>query len=151
MALNGDDKVALKRNQALELLHGQRWSRRSAAELEARGLLPELRKLRQFDLLAQLSERVARLHPDEPLIRRMQTQALIETGLATAAIDVARAGLKGLPEDHPEWSELTGLIGRAYKQIVLDAKDPGDSESLVALGQSLNAYAKPHLKEPNNS
>lgn len=151
MAVNAQDEATRTRKQALELLHGPRWSSGSAAEQEARRLLPELRKLRQFDLLAQLSERVARLHPREPEIRRMQTQALIETGHATAAIDVARASLKGLSEDHPEWSELTGLIGRAYKQVVIDAQDPGDSESLEALGQSLEAYAKPHLKDPNNT
>jgi hypothetical protein len=119
-----DDKDALRR-RALDVLHGGAWPAGSATENEARGLLPELRKQREFDLLAQLSERVLRDHPEEAFTRRLHVQALIETGLATAAIEVARAGLKKLPESDGEWSELTGLMGRAYKQIAVDARDPG--------------------------
>ena len=65
-----DDKDAL-RQRALDVLHGGAWPVGSAAEKEARTLLPELRKQRQFELLAQLSERLLRDHPEEALIRRL--------------------------------------------------------------------------------
>lgn len=151
MGVSAQGEAAQKRKQAQDLLHNSRWTSGSAADLQAGDLLQELRKLREFDLLAQLSERVVRLHPHDPLVRRLQTQALIETGHVTAAIEVAKAGLKGLPDSHPEWSELTGLIGRAYKQIVMDAQGFGDNESIAALRESLKAYAKPHLKDPKNT
>ena len=145
-----DDKDAL-RQRALDVLHGGAWPVGSAAEKEARTLLPELRKQRQFELLAQLSERLLRDHPEEALIRRLHVQALIETGYATAAVEVARAGVGKLWESDPEWSELHGLIGRAYKQIAVDARDPGGRMGINALRASVAAYARPYETNPANT
>lgn len=145
------EELDAKRKRAQELLTGPRWQIGSAVEVEARGLLADLRRFRDFRLLADLSEPLVRSHPEEPLLRRMQTQALIEIGYATAAIEVARAGLKRLPESHPEWGELQGLIGRAYKQIAMDAGDSMSTESVTALRQSLLAYAKPFRIDPGNT
>lgn len=139
------------RKAAADLLDGPRWRMSAKEATLARELLPELRKLREFDLLTSLSERVARSYPRDPLIRRFQTQGLIETGHPTAAIEVAKSGLKGLAESNLEWSELYGLIGRAYKQIVMDAADPRDADSKVSLRESLKAYSKPYSKDPNNT
>lgn len=136
---------------ATDLLMGPHWRMSGSEATLARELLPELRKLREFDLLTTLSERVARSHPRNPLVRRFQTQGLIETGHPTAAIEVAKAALKGLADSDPEWSELYGLIGRAYKQIVMDAADPRDTDSRASLRKSLKAYSKPYSKDPNNT
>ena len=149
--MSASGKVESARKMAIDLLAGPRWRSGGGQEVLARKLLPQLRDLREFDLLTQLSERVARSHPHDPLIRRLQTQGLIETGHTTAAIEVARSGLKGLADSHGEWSELNGLIGRAYKQIVMDAAEPRDPDSRAALRESLKAYAKPYRKDTNNT
>jgi len=146
----GDDRDALRR-RALDVLHGGAWPAGSAAEHEARALLGELRQHREFELLARLSERLLRDHPGDAKTRRLHVQALIETGFATAAIDVARAGVQRLPESDPEWSELNGLIGRAYKQIAVDARDPGGRAGIDALRASVAAYAGPYERDPANT
>lgn len=137
------------RREARALLEAS-WPSGGEAELRARALLPKLRGLRHFDLLARLADRVARLDPRDPKVRRLQTQALIETGHPTAAVEVARAALRGLPDSDPEWCELNGLLGRAYKQILMEADDPGDRHSQDALRAALAAYGKPFRQNRGN-
>lgn len=137
------------RRRARELLTGPPWRAGSETEQEARAALGDLKRLREFGLLAELTERLVRAHPRDAALRKLQTQALIETGHASAAIEVARAGLRSLPEDHQEWSELNGLIGRAYKQIAVEA--PAGTERSRALRQGLSAYEKPVRHDPNNT
>lgn len=140
------------RGQASALLDGPHWRIGSAAEQDARRLLPELRRGREFRLLAQLCERLVRAHPAEPQLRTWQAQALIELGYASSAIEVAGAGLRQLPDEHhPEWSELHGLVGRAYKQIAFDTADPAGAASEWALRQALQAYALPWRRDPGNT
>ena len=137
------------RRAAAALLAGS-WSRGSEEESRARGLLPKLRGLRLFPELALLCDRVARLDPKDAKTRRLLTQALIETGHPTAAAEVARAALRGLPESDPEWCELYGLIGRANKQILMEARDPGDQRGQETLRECLAAYEKPFRRDPGN-
>jgi hypothetical protein len=138
-----------KRREATVLL-AERWGRGSRQEADARALLGPLRGLRLFDQLAWLADRVARLDPKDAKVRRLQTQALIEIGHPTAAAEVARAALRGLPESDPEWSELWGLLGRAYKQILIDSHDPGDWLGQEALKTAIAAYARPFRRDPGN-
>jgi tetratricopeptide (TPR) repeat protein len=141
---------AEKRRQEAAALLAERWGSGSRQEAEARSLLAELRGLRLFDLLALLADRLARLDPKDAKVRKLQTQALIETGHPTAAAEVARAALHGLPDSDPEWKELNGLIGRAYKQILMEAGDPGDRFGQAAIKAALDAYRRPLDKDPDN-
>lgn len=143
-----DNPVQIRKT-AVDLLSGSQ--RAGSGEVQAYQLLPELRKLREFDLLARLSEQVVRSHPDDPRVRRLQAQSLVEIGFHTAAIEVAKAGLKIVSENDPEWAELHGLIGRAYKQIVMDAADPRSEVNKALLLESVEAYLKPYSKDPNNT
>lgn len=138
-----------QRREAAALLD-RRWGSGSREEGEARALLHRLRGLRLFEPMALLADRVARLDPRNPTLRRLQVQALIETGHPTAAAEVARAALRGLPDSDREWSELQGLLGRAYKQILIDSKDPGDRLGRQTLRASLAAYEKPFAKDRGN-
>jgi len=137
------------RKAAVDLLSGSQGT--ESGENLAYQLLPELRKQREFDLLARLSEQVVRSHPDDPKVRRLQAQGLVEIGSPTAAIKVAKAGLEIVSESDPEWAELHGLIGRAYKQIVMDATDPHSEGNKELLLESVEAYLKPYSKDPNNT
>lgn len=139
------------RRKALELLSSGEWGEASARLAESKNLLPVLRSCRQFELLRDLADRVVRSCPDDVASRRLLAQALIETGLASSAIAVSYAGLRGLDPLDPEWSELHGLIGRAYKQMVMDRKGAVDFERQAWLRKSLSAYAMAFRRDSGNS
>ncbi len=149
MSMQEDADTKLQR--AKELLQHPHWPAGSTDAEAARALVDDLKNLREFSLLTKMSERIVRMQPDATKVRRVHTQSLIETGQATAAIAVAHAALKGLSEDHPEWSELIGLIGRAYKQIAIDTGNPHCAESRNALEHALEAYGKPFQRDPGNT
>ncbi|WP_143032377.1 tetratricopeptide repeat-containing protein [Nitrosomonas sp. Nm33] len=137
--------------RARELLQRPHWPAGSTDSQAAQRLANDLKNLREFNLLTKLSKRVIRVQPNATTVRRLHAQALIETGQATAAIAVAQKALEGLPESDEEWSELAGLIGRAYKQIAIDTRDPHCIESREALAHALDAYRKPYERNPNNT
>lgn len=144
---DADDKV----RRAQTLLEHSYWPAEGAEVRDAIQLTNDLKKLRQFTLVSQLSDRVVRMQPDNVAVQKLQTQALIETGQATAAISVAERALKNLPSSHTEWGELTGLIGRAYKQIAIDTSAPHCLEARTALKRALDAYRKPYKQNPQNT
>lgn len=93
---------------------------------------------RQFAALAEVAERAARFTPDEPRLRRMQAQALIETGWPATALSVIDS--VPVPDGHEEESELLGLRGRACKQMFLDAGDGGGGRE--SLAKAIAAYRR---------
>jgi S1-C subfamily serine protease len=91
-------------------------------------------------VLARVGEAVGRHAPRDAVTRCWYAQALIETGQATAAIDLLRPLATRLPQSDKSWSEAQGLIGRANKQIFFDATDKRSTAAREALKQSLAAY-----------
>jgi Trypsin-like peptidase domain len=100
--------------------------------------LKALRGARQFDAMAKLAQALMRSGHDDPggsdfdpFVRKIYAQSLIENGQTSAAIDTLRTGnslIAGLPEalfNDPyidfERREMLGLLGRANKQIYMDA------------------------------
>lgn len=138
-------------HRARQLLAEYPWREGSAIAAESLSLLDTLRRLRQFSLLAQLADRIARRHPLDPFVRRLQVQALIETGQASAAVDVAQSAIRRLDATHVEWAELNGLLGRAYKQMFIDARRLPDRADLASLKCAISAYRKPFDANPANS
>lgn len=149
--MDSQQEADKKVRRTRELLGRAHWPKGSADAREALQMTSDLKDLRQFTLLTDLSERVVRMHPKAITEQKVHAQALIETGQATAAIAVAEKALDGLSSRHKEWSELTGLIGRAYKQIAIDTGDPHCPESRTALAHALNAYRKPYKQNPKNT
>lgn len=138
-------------SQAQALLADYPWRDVDARRPSLLDQLERLRKDRQFALLAQLADRLARHAPADARVRRLQVQALIECGQPSAAIDVAQAALRRVDAGEAEWAELHGLLGRAWKQIFIDARRalaPGD---LDALGNAVRAYRKPYEADPGNT
>jgi hypothetical protein len=117
----------------------------------AKRLVESLRDIRDFELMARLAEVVSRRDPKDARNRRLYAQSLIETGMATAAIDVLRILTRRLPKSDPEYSEATGLLGRAYKQIFFDADDKTSPGVRLALKQAIQAYRDPFLENPANT
>lgn len=108
----------------------------------ARKLSLDLCHARQFALLASVTEALSRRCPDDAQARRLHAQALIEQGYATAAIELLRPLATRLPATDPEQAEVTGLLGRAFKQIFLDANDKTGPMASDALAQAVAYYRR---------
>lgn len=117
----------------------------------ARALLLPLRNARAFDTLVGLAEALCRVDPvdpPDPTTRRLYAQGLIETGATFAALALLRELLQTVPTTHPESTEACGLIGRAYKQMFLDARDPRSAPARRALAAAVQAYGAPYAADP---
>ena len=121
------------------------------AELEqARADVLELREHRQFNRMLRLAEAVSRVDPDDARNRRLQAQALIETGLATVAVPLLESIVRSVGPDDPEALEAQGLLGRAWKQIFFDAGDRSMPGAQKALRCAVEAYRAPYAANPKN-
>lgn len=116
---------------------------------QAKELAHALCRARQYEPLCALAEAVAR-RDNDPTIRRLYGQALIERGLVTAAIDVLGVLAGRLAHDHPEFVEATGLLGRCHKQIFFDADDKTNPEVLENLTTAIRIYRAPYEESPDN-
>ncbi len=114
----------------------------------AQNLIGELRDRVEFEKLLLLVEALSRVSPGHAKTRRLYAQALVDTGKATAAVDVLRALISTLPLDHPETYEAMGLTGRAFKQIYVDFRVKGSPLAQQALAQSVAAYRQPYESDP---
>ena len=134
------DRLRQQARTALEQLQG----RCSAAELQAaKALVEPLRDLRDYELMGPLAEAVSRREPKDAKNRRLYAQCLIDTGKASAAVDLLQPLLKRLAKDDPESAEAAGLLGRAFKQIYFDAADKSEAYARDALKQAIAAYRAP--------
>lgn len=134
------DRVRTAARAALEQLQG----RASDAELRAaKPLVEQLRNQRDYELMGQLAEAVSRRDPKDATNRRLYAQYLIDTGKASAAIDLLQPLARRLKPVDPEWAEATGLLGRAWKQIYFDAGDKSDGIAREALKKAIAAYRAP--------
>lgn len=118
---------------------------------DAVAMLDVLRGEREFESLGTLAEAVSRHRRRDPHVRRLLAQSLIDRGQSTIAVDVIEATLGGLaPDDEAEGErdELTGLLGRAYKQIFLDGADASTDEAADVLQRSVEAYRTAYNRNP---
>jgi hypothetical protein len=90
---------------------------------ESKKILGSLRRKRYFDLLSSIADVLIQTGQDKPTIRRQYAQSLIDQGYISAALDVLQRLERHCLEikDNTEWAEARGLIGRARKQIYMDA------------------------------
>jgi Trypsin-like peptidase domain/MAP3K TRAFs-binding domain len=142
------DRLRERADDALARLRGLG----SEGDLEsAKGLVEDLRNARAYERMGRLAEAVSRQDPKDPRNRRLYAQYLIDTGKATAAVDVLQPLARRLPKDHPEFAEATGLLGRAHKQVFFDAGDKTSRGARDALKQAIAAYRKPFEDNPAES
>src|SRR5215207_9129483 len=114
MAQTPYDELRKRSRDAARKLRGLWCEEEDVAE--AKRLVEELRNARAYEEMGQLAEAVSRRDPGDARNRRLYAQYLIDTGKATAAIDLLTPLVQRLPKDDPEFAEATGLVGRAYKQ-----------------------------------
>ena len=145
---DGEPSVDEIRAEARDALSALRGLCRDEDVHKAKALVETLRNQRDYELMGQLAEAVSRRDPDDPKNRRLYAQYLIDTGKATAAIDVLQTLAERLPKEHPESVEATGLLGRAYKQIYFDAGDKDAPGAHAALDKAIAAYRAPYERDP---
>jgi tetratricopeptide (TPR) repeat protein len=138
------DEIREKARKALSILRG---ICRDEDVQAAKALVETLRNQRDYDLMGQLAEAVSRRDPKDAKNRRLYAQYLIETGKATAAIDLLQPLARRLPKEHPEFAEATGLVGRACKQIFFDTGDKTSDGAREALKKAIDTYRGPYEQD----
>ena len=130
------EQLRRRADELIDILRDEPAERDLAA---ARTLIRELRNRVEFERLLLIVEALSRVAPRDAQTRRLYAQALIDTGQATAAVDVLSALISTLPSDDPEKYEALGLTGRAFKQIYVDFRVKGALLAQQALAQSVAA------------
>jgi hypothetical protein len=139
-----DNPVDAVRAAARDAVSALRGLCGDATVRDAKALVEALRDQRDYELMGQLAEAVRRRDPDDAKNRRLYAEYLIDTGKATAAIDLLQPLARRLPRTHPEFAEAAGLLGRAYKQIFFDAGDKTSPGARAALKNAIAAYRGPY-------
>ncbi len=121
---------------------------------QSKSILGILRRKRYFDLILKVADVLIQTGQNQANIRRQYAQALLDLGDISAGLDV----LKVLELDcekeknDDELSEARGLMGRARKQMYIDAasgKRPG-SALRKRLQEAVFDYAGEYAKKPEN-
>lgn len=106
----------------------------------ARDLLSMLRRKRQFASMVQLAEAMVRSGLDTLSVRRQYAQALIDQGVFTPAEMILQSVVNESAENSVDNREAHGLIGRVYKQLYVDRKDPASAANRSDLEHALEEY-----------
>jgi hypothetical protein len=118
---------------------------------EAKKLVEALRNAVLYEEMGAVAEAVSRRDPNDARNRRLYAQYLINTGKATAAIDLLTPLAERLRKDNPEFAEVMGLIGRANKQIFFDSEDKTNLSARAALERAVVAYRIPFEASPQQN
>lgn len=109
-------------------------------EKPARQILNLLRRKRRFAQMEVLGDAFIRSGQSAPQILRQYAQAMIDVGNFTAS----RLVLKSIVDDplspSAEKAEASGLLGRIYKQLYVNAGDPSSPRQRENLKQAIEYY-----------
>lgn len=105
-----------------------------------RRVLGELRRWRHFGTLQRFADAMIRMGCDSHLVYRQYAQALIDRGELIPALDLLKRLEERARDDRDEYPETCGLLGRAYKQIFVEARGSRLGLGESALGQSVAWY-----------
>ncbi len=143
------DRAAAERLCETLIAH-LRASDEPVADRVGEDVLATLQSKRFFPLMLRVADALRADGNRSPQIRRRYAQALIEEGKPSAALDVL-AGLTAQSDDLFEAEEALGLIGRANKQIFVEASDRQTEKIRNALGQAIANYRKPWERDPERN
>jgi hypothetical protein len=114
-------------------------------EKQAPPVLNELRRKRQFVLMARLAQAFVASGRSEAVIRRQHAQALIDQGNLDAAEPILTKIVFDPTAPARELVEARGLLGRIYKQRYVDA---GGARQPDSLRQAIAHYDAVYSTEP---
>jgi hypothetical protein len=146
--MGGAQSVDEVREHAQASLAALRGLHRDDELATAKALVERLRDQRDYELMGRLAEAVSRIDPKDTKNRRLYAQYLIDTGKATAAIDLLQPLVRRLTKGHAECAEAAGLLGRAWKQIYFDADDKASAFARDALKKAIESYRGPYKRDP---
>jgi V8-like Glu-specific endopeptidase len=104
------------------------------------GILGALRRKRWFELLGELGESLLQAGRTEPVLTRLYAQSLIDRDLPSAAVAVLDPLRETLSNEHPEYPEVEGLLGRAYKQMLVAGPDAPRGRRMDLLNSAVSHY-----------
>jgi hypothetical protein len=109
-----------------------------------------LRRKRYFLLIQKVADIFIRTGLKHPKIHRQYAQALLDDSNISAGLAVLHSILKELRLPKTEMAEVQGLIGRAYKQIYMDAKDTRPPKNREALKRAIKTYYAVYQSDKSN-
>ena len=117
----------------------------------AKKLLSTLRKRRFFEQMERLADAFIQTGAGSNTVRRLYVQALLDQGHFTAALLVLERLVADTEGTDPvENAEAKGLMGRAYKQLYVNAIAPAVGRNQKWLDQAATAYYGPYKLEPKS-
>jgi S1-C subfamily serine protease len=119
----------------------------------AKTVLQTLRRKCYFDLMERVIEALRLADVDQNQIRRQYAQALIDQGKIPAALDSIELLMARTADDPAEHAEARGLLGRAYKQLYVDAVNADAQHARLRTSQlniqrAVNAYHHVYRSDP---
>jgi hypothetical protein len=117
----------------------------------AKKLLSTLRRRRFFGQIERLADAFIQTGAGSNTVRRLYVQALLDQGHFTAALLVLeRLIVDTEGTDSTENAEAKGLMGRAYKQLYVNATAPAVKRNQKWLDDAATAYYGPYRLEPKS-
>lgn len=117
----------------------------------AKKLLSMLRRRRFFEQMEQLADGFIRTGAGSNAVRRLYAQALLDQGHFSVALLVLEQLIVDTEADDPaENAEARGLLGRAYKQLYVNARAPSVKRNQKWLDQAASAYLVPYRRKPQD-
>lgn len=143
------DREAVERH--CSRLLGHLWERAEPyPESEAKGVLAALRRKRHFDLVERVADGLIQTGQHGPQIFRQLSQALLDQGSLTAGIVVLEKLTRDTERDPVENAEARGLLGRAYKQLYVNAGCATSKDAQSALLKSIGYYREVYEADPEH-
>jgi S1-C subfamily serine protease len=117
----------------------------------AKKLLTTLRRKLCFAQMEKLADAMIQTGAGSNTVRRLYAQALLDQGHFTAALLVLDKLVDDTEKDDPkENAEARGLLGRAYKQLYVNAATPGVARNQRWLDQAASFYYEPYKRSPES-
>ncbi len=149
-AIKNTDRDAI-RDAAETIIGDIRASSKPLSQRIAEDLLSQLRSVREFELMQRVSDALIQSGQDSLRIRRQYAQSLLDQGNVTAGIGILKQLLRDSRRKDPaEHDEASGLLGRAYKQLYVDATGIRGGWVNNALRQSIKHYHLAYKNNPKN-
>lgn len=118
-------------------------------ENPAKKLLSTLRRKRCFAQMEKLADAFIQTGAGSNAVRRLYAQALLDQGHFTAALLVLDKLVESTENiDSVENAEARGLLGRAYKQLYMNAKQSNIKRNQKWLDEAAKFYYGPYQHNP---
>ena len=117
-------------------------------EPSAKTILTLLRRKRQFHLMGLVADAFVRGGLTTPPVLRQYAQALIDEGNLVASQMVLQTIIADDKTPGDEIAEAKGLLGRIFKQLYVNAKDPANPRQRENLSRAIAYYYAVYQTKP---